>query len=168
MAVGESVELVGANKERVAVVGKRIETRVSLDNAVRQKVAANRSIGAVEGAEDRVFLNLENVNGLADTATFQVYLNVPQDSDPTSHPELLAGSVALFGVSQASDENGEHGGQGLNFVLDVTDIVDRLHLDNQLDSNELKVEFVPYRPVRAEAQVSIGRVSLFRAEIPPA
>ena len=64
MAVGESVELVGANKERVAVVGKRIETRVSLDNAVRQKVAANRSIGAVEGAEDRVFLNLENVNGL--------------------------------------------------------------------------------------------------------
>ena len=69
-----------------------------------------------------------------------------------------AGSVALFGASQATAS----GGEGLTFVLEITKIVDELHLNNELDVDSLDVRVVPLNPVPEEAKVSIGRISLFR------
>ena len=56
----------------------------------------------------------------------------------------------------------EHAGQGLTFVLEITSIVDALHLKNALDVDALDVRIVPVQTVPEEAQVSIGRVSIFR------
>jgi tyrosinase len=50
----------------------------------------------------------------------------------------------------------------LNFVLEISGIVDTLHLNNQLDANALDVRIVPTRHVAEEAEVSIGRVTVFR------
>jgi tyrosinase len=65
-------------------------------------------------------------------------------------------------VRKASLTEGEHAGQGLTFVLDITNIIDTLHLNNALDVDTLDVRIVPVKPVPENAQVSIGRVSIFR------
>jgi tyrosinase len=159
---GKNVELVGANREALPIKGSEARTSVRLDAGVRQKVAASLAAAAETAAPDRVFLNLENVRGLADSTAFRVYVDLPEGANPAHHPERLAGSVALFGVRKASLADGEHAGQGLTFVLEITKIVDALHLNHALDVNALDVRIVPVKPVPEEAQVSIGRISIFR------
>ena len=117
---------------------------------------------AAPTAPDRVFLNLENVRGLQDATAFNVYINVPEGEDPAKYPDHLAGSIALFGVRKATVTDGQHAGDGLTFVLEITRIVDRLHLAGAFDANQLHVELVPLRPVSETAQISIGRISVFR------
>jgi tyrosinase len=162
--VESNVELVGATQGPIDVTGSQVRSSVQLNSGMRRKVAASLTPAAAaeEIQPDRVFLNLENVRGLVDSTAFQVYVGVPDDADHADHPERLAGGVALFGVRKATLANGEHAGQGLTFVLDITDIVDGLHLDNALDVEALDVRIVPVRPVPDVAQVRIGRISIFR------
>ena len=121
MPENTNVELVGANDEAVPVQGTESRTRVRLDAPTRRRVADSLALGADDaeaaGARDRVFLNLENVRGQSDAAAFRVYVGVGDDEDASERPERLAGSIAPFGVSQASDFDDEHAGQGLTFVL---------------------------------------------------
>jgi tyrosinase len=162
-----NVELVGANDETVPVAGSESRTQIRLDAPARQKVAASLTppaAGDVERvtAPDRVFLNLENVRGQSDATAFRVYLGLGDEEDPAEHPERLAGSIAPFGVSQASDPGDEHAGQGLTFVLEITNIIDQLHLQGGFDVGSLPVRIVPVRPVSTESELSIGRISIFR------
>lgn len=162
MTTGKNVELVGANQGPLAIKGAGARTTVKLDTGVRQKVAASL-IGATETAQpDRVFLKLENIRGTQDASVLSVYINLPEGANPSDHPELLAGSVGLFGLRRASLQDGQHGGQGLSFILDITKIVDALHLGNALDVDSLHVRIVPHRPVPDQAGITVGRVSIYR------
>jgi tyrosinase len=162
VARGKNVELLGANEEPLQITGSGTRTSVQLDSGVRRKVAASLSVTGETAEPDRVYLNLENVRGLADATAIQVYIGLPENAKPADHPENLCGTVALFGVRKASIADEEHAGQGLNFVLDITDIVDKLHMKNALDTDSLDVRIVPVKPVPDEAQITIGRVSIFR------
>jgi tyrosinase len=159
---GKNVELVGANRGSLRITGSDARTSVQLDRDMRRKVSASLAVTAETAAPDRVFLNLENVRGLSDSTAFRVYIDVPEGASPADHPERLAGSVALFGARKATLADGEHAGQGLTFVLEITKIVDALHLKNALDVDALDVWIVPVRPVPEDSQVSIGRVRIFR------
>jgi tyrosinase len=162
---GRNVELLGANDE-IVTVREASSSRVRLDSRMRRKVAATFApdVAAEPGvaATARVFLNLENVRGQSDASAFRVYVGVPDGEDVESHPELLAGSVAPFGVRKASQPDNEHGGQGLTFVLDITRIVGHLHAQRSFDVDNLAVRLVPVRDLAEQAQVSIGRISVFR------
>jgi tyrosinase len=162
VASGKRVELVGASRQSLRIKNGEARTSVQLDAGMRRKVSASLAAAPETGAPDRVFLNLENVRGLVDSTAFQVYVGLPEGATPADHPERLAGSIALFGVRKASRVDGAHAGQGLTFVLDITNIVDSLHLANALDVDALDVRIVPVKPVPDAAQVSIGRVSVFR------
>ena len=162
VASGKRVELVGASREPVRIKNGEAGTSVQLDAGMRRKVSASLDAAPATAAPDRVFLNLENVRGLADSTAFHVYVGLPQGATPADHPERLAGSIALFGVRKASRVDGEHAGQGLTFVLDITNIVDSLHLADALDVDALDVRIVPLKPVPEAAQITIGRVSIFR------
>jgi tyrosinase len=162
VASTKKVELVGANQGALQIAGGEARTSVQLDPGVRRKVAASLTAAVTTAAPDRVFLNLENVRGLVDSTAFRVYINLPDGANPADHPERLAGNIALFGVRKASLVDGEHGGKGLTFVLEITKIVDALHLNNALDVDKLDVRIVPMKPVPENAKVSIGRVSIFR------
>ena len=160
-----NVELVGANEQAVTV-RSAATTAVRLDAGTRQRVAAAFAPDAAAepgaaGAE-RVFLNLENVRGRSDASAFRVYVGVPDGEDVDSYPDRLAGSVAPFGLRKASEPDGEHAGQGLNFVIDITRIVNQLHAEGSFDVDDLPVRIVPVRALADAAQVSIGRVSIFR------
>jgi tyrosinase len=91
-----------------------------------------------------------------------VYLGPAQKATQTNHAEQLAGRVGLFGVRSATEVGGRQSGQGLTFVLDVTHIIDNMYVNGLLDDDELAVRIVPMKPVRESAQVSIGRVSIYR------
>jgi tyrosinase len=164
MAGSQNVELLGANTQSLRVTGSDVKTSLTLDAAVKAKVS--NSLVAAQGnaqtAPDRVFLNLENVRGLNDATAFSVYINLPDNEDPAKHPENLAGSIALFGVRKATLVDDKHAGDGLTFVLEITHIIDKLHLAGALDANQLHVRLVPRNPVPESAQVSIGRISVFR------
>ena len=58
--------------------------------------------------------------------------------------------------------DGPQAGEGLTYVLEITDLVDDLHLQDGFDADALEVRIVPVRPVPEEAEISIGRISVFR------
>src|ERR1700719_2327050 len=157
MAGPKSTELLGASGS-LRVSGTEAKASVTLDTAVQRKVTASFQAAptAPKPAPDRIFLNLENVRGLNDATAFNVYINVPEGDDPAKHPELKAGSIALFGVRKATMADAQHAGNGLTYVLEITDVVDRLHLAGALNANELHVRLVPRQPGADEAPISIG------------
>jgi len=164
MAGGQTVELLGANSQSLRLVGAEASTSIALDAAVRHKVSASflSLRDAVPSVPDRIFLNLENVRGLNDSTVLGVYINVPQGKDPAQYPDHLAGSIALFGVRKATVADDQHAGDGLTFVLEITHLIDTLHLAGTLNVAQLHVQLVPVNPVPEEAQISIGRISVFR------
>ena len=164
MAGPKTVELLGANAARLRFTGNQAQTTVALDPAVQRKVTASfhAAAAAKPAAPDRVFLNLENVRGLNDATTFSVYINVPDGEDPARYPDHLAGSIALFGVRKATMANDKHAGDGLTFVLEITRVIDKLHLEGALGAGQIHVRLVPMQPVPEAAQVSIGRIAIFR------
>lgn len=164
MAGPKTVELLGANNESLRLIGAEAGTSVTLDAAVQRKVSTNLETAGAAGRPppDRLFLNLENVRGLNDATAFSIYINVPEGEDPARHPELLAGSIALFGVRKATLADGQHAGDGLTFVVEITHIIDAMHLAGALNVSQLRVRLVPIKPVLEAAQISIGRISIFR------
>jgi tyrosinase len=156
------VELVGASQTSLAIGGSGARTTVRLRPEVRRSLTASLANASETAAPDRVILNLENVRGAQDAHVLNVFIDLPQGAKPSDHPELLAGSVALFGLSEASFDSGPHGGQGLSFALDISKLVDSLHLKRALDTDSIDVSVVPNRPVTDDAQITVGRISIYR------
>jgi tyrosinase len=160
-------ELVGATQRAVELQEHGASSELHLDPTARRGLTAALvsnppAPDAPDDDTEQVFLNLENVRGASDTTPFQVYVGLAADADPEAHPDLLAGTIAPFGVRKASRPDGEHAGAGLTFVLDITEVVHRLHLAGSFDVDRLPVRLVPLRPVPAEAVITVGRISIFR------
>jgi tyrosinase len=165
VAEQKPAELVGANAGVVRISGDT-ETQVKLDSGASQKLRSSltaRSFSAAAGKEpDRVFLNLENIRGVNDAAVFYVYVNLPKGAKPEDNQDHLAGVVSLFGVRKATRTDSAHGGSGINESIEITDVVDRLHLNNTLDLNQIDVRFVPRTGIGPDDDISVGRVSVYR------
>lgn len=144
-------ELVGAHDGAIKLKSSGARATVKLDTDVRGAMAASLSDASEAKLPDRVYLQLENVRGNRDSYVLDCSVNGQH-----------AGTVALFGLRRASLKDGEHGGAGLNFVMDITDIIDNLFLDNALDVDSLDVRVVPNQSVAESADITIGRVSVYR------
>ena len=162
MITGKETELVGASPTGVKLETKGARTTVKLDPGVRDKVSESLMAAPTTQRPDRVYLELENVRGHSDAHVLSVFVNLPAGANPADHPELLAGSAGLFGLSSASEKDGSHGGQGLNFVMDITKIVDDLHLKNALNTDQLNISIVPHGPIKEDAGITVGRVNIYR------
>jgi tyrosinase len=161
--VARDVELVGANDGSVEIGSSEVRTSVRLDGAARDRVSRSLSRVADGGEPDRIFLNLQNVRSSVDGGVLDVYVGLAAGSaGEEEQPERLAGSVGLFGVQRASRPDGENAGAGLTFVLDISDIVDDLHLSDSLDVDALSVRIVPEGAAPDDATISIGQVSIVR------
>jgi tyrosinase len=62
----------------------------------------------------------------------------------------------------ASIADGQHAGEGLTFVLNVTPVIDALHLSHSLDVDALRVSVIPADELPENADITVGRVSLYR------
>jgi tyrosinase len=114
-------------------------------------VSASLAAASDASLPDRVYLRLENVRGDIDATKLYVSVNQQQ-----------IGHVALFGLRRASSTDGPHGGGGLTFVLDITNVIDNLFLNNALDAESLDVRIEPNHEVPDDEELTVGRVSIYR------
>jgi tyrosinase len=162
MAPPGQAKLIGANDAALSIVGSNIKTNVTLAQPERKALALSLNNASRGASPDRVYLNLENVTGAADGAILKVYVGPNKGDDPSNDPDLLAGTIALFGVRKASEVDGDQAGQGVSYVLDITTIADTLHVGNELDADKLAVSIVPLTPVPASDNIHVGRISIYR------
>jgi tyrosinase len=159
------VELLGANAQPVQLGSPGAETSVRVDPRVTRKVMESFSqAGVATGARrepDRLFLNLENIKGSNDAAVFDVYVGLAPGDTAEAHPDNFAGVVALFGLREATNVAAAHGGNGMTKVIEITKVIDRLHLSGSLDVSQLPVRFVPVQGL-GRGTIEIGRVSIYR------
>ena len=158
-------ELVGATESGTTLRGEPVTASVELVAATLPPTPE-----AVEGeaAPERIHLNIENIRG-SEPVPHLVYLNLPEGADPAEHSERLAGSLSMFGLAEASGQDPEHPGSGLQYSLDITRVVEVLGDDWSPD--ELRVTLVPKSGGAAPAEaveeaapstIHIGRISVYR------
>jgi tyrosinase len=168
LSVGERSipEMVGATNKPVTLTGKP----ASASFAVKQPTGPARTLAA-GGAPSRIYLNVENITGPRHHTSYSVYLNVPPGEDASKHPELLAGSMPLFGVAQASRSTDKHAGSGLHYAFEVSNIVRKLEAKGDWDAKNVRITFIPdyeetAKPVRTlsaepTGALQVGRISLY-------
>lgn len=145
-------ELVGANDSALPIKSSVARAAVKLDEDVRRKVSASLTAEAGLAHPDQVYLNLENIRGNRNGYSFDVYVN-----------DKPAGTVATFGLRNASLKDGRHGGEGLTFQLDITTIIDDLHINNVLGSSDsLDVRVMVSEAVPDDTELTIERISIYR------
>ena len=125
--------------------------------------AATTAVAMAQGPEmlaksfepSRLFLNLEHVRGETASSVLNVYIGLPD-----GHREL-ADTLALFGLQKASQEDGDHAGNGLTYTIDITGPANKLIASHgaTLDMLEVTIE----QPEEAKAApVPVERISIYR------
>jgi tyrosinase len=158
----QRVEPIGANAAVVKVGALPARTQLELEpQATAAGVAA---MGAKQpGTEvSRLYLALENVRGSLPSPLLDVYVNLPEGADPQSHPERHAGGITLFGLNVASASDGDHGGNGLGYTLDITDLAKRLTEAGDFDPTHLRVTLVPGEQISNDKPITIDRISVLK------
>jgi len=167
LSVGERSipEMVGATDKPVTLTGRP----ASASFTVNPPTGPARTLAA-GGGTPRIYLNVENITGPRHHTSYSVYLNLPPAGEPNNHPELLAGSMPLFGVAQASQASDKHAGSGLHYAFEVSNIVRKLEAKGDWDPKNVRVTFVPdYELARTESvgrpqatgAIQVGRISLY-------
>ncbi len=152
----KKLELVGASSGSLSLKNQAVETNVRIDGDAWTpvlksflKTAREDSSGA--SLPDEVILQLEGVKGANDPGFLSVFVN-----------KQFVKTVSLFGLQSASMEDGPQGGAGLTFRFNITNIVDELHLSNNLDINALDVEVKTKNPIADGSDITIGRIGIYR------
>jgi len=155
-------EMVGGTGAPVALTGSPTTARVPLTEPRGPAQPPGRA------KPRRVFLNIENITSTSRTTSYAVYLNPPSEANPQEDKSRMAGILPMFGVAEASRPDSEHGGSGLTYSLDVTDLVGQLQAKGQWDPAHLNVTFAPRpqttegaAPTAAAATIKVGRVSVY-------
>jgi tyrosinase len=165
MTTSSQLELVGATTAPVQLGSQATHVRLPTPVTPQAfKAAASPKAPAMSGPASalvqRVILQLENVTSTAIAPTYDLYIDVPDRQDPSAHEDRFVGRVAMFGIAQASNPSGRHGGGGQSFALDITDLYHRLFDAGELDPKSMRVSFVPVEP-EGDPRVSVGRISLY-------
>lgn len=160
-------ELVGATRSAVHLGDQQVHVTVPTPvtpHAFRSAIQ-KKAVPATATARQliqHVILQLEQVTSSDVAPTYDVFVNVPPGEDPNKHEDRFVARVAMFGIRQASDPRGAHGGGGQNFAFDITRLYHQLADLGEIDPKELRVSFVPVSPL-GKPSVTVGRVSLYFA-----
>jgi len=129
-------------------------------------VEADSTLAGLE--ENRLFLNIENIRGEAPSGMLDVRIGVKPAFAAEHAQQEYVDSLPLFGLKLASDVDGPHGGNGLNFVLDITDAVHLLARSAEVDPANLEVSLIQPDPGEGARQITVGRISVYRQKVDPA
>ncbi len=155
-------EVLGSSDQSLALGPNPVTAMVNLAGPPRSTFIESFTPSAMRadtpGEPNRVFLRFENIRGNEDAATFDVFLKHP---DQPTEQGLKVGSFSLFGVSQASDRDGEHAGTGLTKTLEITNAMDQFQTASGTPG-ALNVEIVPRPGVREEHGITVGQITVHR------
>ncbi len=145
-------ELVGASTTLLQLDAAGGHISVKLDSKSVKKVSKSLQEASETNLPDEVYLQLEGVKGVADANVYSVTVN-----------HQYAGHFSLFGIRRATNKDGHAGGGGLTVRLDISTIVDQLHLDNDF-TNTLDILIQPNGPNSNDNHCTIDRVSIYRVQ----
>lgn len=160
MTAPAGTELLGANAREVEIAGAGARTTVPLDADGQRKLAACLAAASEGKPRGRVYLSLENIRGAHDASVLNVYINLPVGARPGEHRHLLAGSVGLYGLRRASIPQGEEGGMGLSYMLDITSVLLELANARLLGADEFTVSMLPQRQLAESDHLLVKRVAM--------
>jgi tyrosinase len=158
MAENPIPEMVAASDKSVVLSRGRTDHILSIN----EPTGPSRFTAAAGGPQ-RVYLNLENITGSGTPGGYALYLNLPEGADHRQHEDLFVGILSLFGLVEASEPSSEHGGAGLRYALNATDVINRLRARPGWDPQKLTVAFVYRGKAEETPDVRVGRVSLYYA-----
>lgn len=152
-------ELVGATEQPIDVGAGPSRARVAVGPSTRSPGATPEAAGT-----RRTFLTLENITGPGlGAGVYSVWVSVPEGADPAEFPDREVGRFSTFGLIESSESGGEHGGSGLTFTFDITDLVSELEVAGVWDPANVDVVVSPARPTaEAVEDIQVGRVGVYR------
>ncbi|MBX9268025.1 hypothetical protein [Chromobacterium violaceum] len=158
MSTEHPSEMVAATQESFPLASRGVT--VGLPVAAPTGPALKAQAG---GKPRQAYLRVERITGKGMPPGYEIYLHPPGENQPSRREELCAGVLPLFGLDKASRQGAGHAGTGLHYVFDVTELMERLEREPGWDPQDLRVTFVPRRQPRQDAEVRVGRVSLYYA-----
>lgn len=115
-----------------------------------------------ENPDERWYLRVENLVGRPEAAAYAIYLD---PDGPGSEEPRHIGTVAAFGIMEASRTSDTRDGTGVTDVFDITESVRELAAAGAWNPSRASVTITPIgmrdEPVRG-GDVRAGRVSFFR------
>jgi len=150
MAKKPKSELVGASTKALSLTNE-IATSVKLKKSAWKMVSNSLLLASFSSIPDQVFLQLEGVKGTAIANSLSVYVN-----------DEFVKSVSLFGLLNASLKGGPHGGQGLTFKINITNIVDNLHLNGGLAIESLRIKLETKNELPKSDEITVDRIGVYR------
>lgn len=159
-------EMVGTTRSRLTLGGDQTDAELALQPPTGPAAGAGLTMSAAEPAN--VHLVIEHVKAASlPIESYEVFVNVPSGEKPEDHPELMAGLLPMFGVVESSRPSEGHGGEGVNYSFDVTEIVRELNARGAWDPAAMRVSFVPHRTPGDREEgvvpqpVEVGSISLY-------
>jgi tyrosinase len=153
VSMKKDTDLVGASKGVLNLKSGITETTAQLDKRSWNTVKRSLENASIDKVPDQVFLQLEDVRGVHETNFLSVYVN-----------EIFVKTVSLFGIELASRVDNPHGGSGLTFRFNITNIVDDLHLGNNIDVDTLNIQIKTKHPIHHGDEITIGRIGIYRLD----
>jgi tyrosinase len=151
MSKDRNTELVGASTGPITLNRTETNTEVTLQSAAWKQVSDNLLKASLSAIPDEVYIELEGVKGGRDTNFLSVYVN-----------EKFVKSVSLFGILDASMKDSAHGGGGLNFKFNITDIIDDMHIEGKIDVDSLNVQ-IKTKHAPNKNGITIDRIGVYRS-----
>jgi tyrosinase len=151
---GPNPEMAGASTTPVTLTGDTSHTTI----ATQPPSGPVKTAMAASTAPRKIYLNLENITGEGKPERYSVYLNVPEGGNPSA--DHYAGVLPMFGVVEASKPDENHPGSGLNYSLEVGNLVRALQAKGAWDPKKIRVSFVAKRK-GGNHKIQVGRVSLY-------
>lgn len=147
----DKTELVGATGGSLSLKSGETITNIKLDNATWKMVSESMLKASTSSLPDRVYLLLEGVKGANDTNFLSVYVN-----------QKFVKTISLFGLHAASLTEGSHGGAGLTYQFDITNIVDDMQLNQKINVSSLEIEIKTKKPIPEGSKITVDRIGVYR------
>ena len=146
--------LISASNSFVDIPGSAAHTHTSLSIPPASAGGSFETFG-VDSEQSTIQLHIENLTSDSSARGFDLYIGIPDGEDPKEHKSKFVARIPLFGLPEASEVDGPHGGSGLSFAFDVTELMNELGLSKEvpitfhsLDGND-------------GASIKVGRISLY-------
>jgi tyrosinase len=148
-----NTELLGANISMLDLSNNKVETTVKLEKSAWGEVEKSLLAASPTNIPDEVYLHLEGVKGNEEGNSLLVFVN-----------QKFIERVSLFGLASASSPDGLHSGAGVDLRIDITDIIDKLHLAKGFDVDSLDIKIETNFEVSESSKLTIDRVSVYRVD----
>lgn len=160
-SIQEPFEVIAATNKKSKLTSEKMVVSLKLQPPSQKEnsfKAVNEAVGNTSRKE--TYLHFENVTGKGVPPIYDVYVNMPNSKNKASY---YAGSLGFFGVEEASIPSAHHAGSGQHFALDISNLIGELRNRPDWNPDKLDVHLEPSSPLKKDASVVIGKISLYSA-----